>query len=247
MIFPNQKTKIGNRKSKMGQIIEGKLRFCYYHATMWRLLPVLFIFVACSLGPANLGSKPASDLEARKIKRIAIFPLESLSGETKSKTPFAVDPRAENSPAALLSRQLYSAMSQLSDWQIVSDREVREMEPLVPPGSPETRSRRLGQLVYADAVISGRVLRFREREGEALGAMSPASVAFVLEMWDVKRGDVIWSAHFDETQQALSENLFNLGQIGSRGVRWLKAEELSLEGIKKAVGQLHQALFGKSK
>jgi hypothetical protein len=213
---------------------------------MWRFLPVLFLFVACSVGPANLNSKPTADLEARKIKRIAIFPLESLSGETKSKTPFAADPRTESLPAALLSRQLYSAMSQLSDWQIVSDREVREMEPLVPAGSPEARARRLGQLVYADAVISGRVLRFREREGEAMGAMSPASVAFVLELWDVKRGDAIWSARFDETQQALSENLFNLGQIKSRGVGWLKAEELSLEGVKKAIGQLHQALYRKS-
>jgi hypothetical protein len=214
---------------------------------MWRFLPILFIFIACSVGPANFDSKAVSDIEARKIKRIAIFPLESLSGDTKSKTPFAVDPRSENSPAALLSRQLYSAMSQLSDWQIVSDREVREMEPLVPPGSPEARARRLGQLVYADAVVSGRVLRFREREGEALGVKNPASVAFVLEAWDVKRGDVLWSARFDETQQALSENLFNLGQIKSRGVGWLKAEELSLEGVKKAVNQLHQALYGKSK
>ena len=214
---------------------------------MWKYLPLLFVFFACSVGPANFDSKAVPDLEARKIKRIAIFPLESLSGETKSKVPFAADPRSESSPAALLSRQLYSALSQLSDWQLVSDREVREMEPLVPTSSPESRARRLGQLVYADAVLSGRILRFREREGEAIGAMSPASVAFVLEMWDVKRGDVIWSARFDETQQALSENLFALRQIGSRGVGWLKAEELSLEGVKKAVGQLHQALYGKSK
>ena len=213
---------------------------------MRRFLPVLFLFVACSVGPANFDSKAASDLEARKIKRIAIFPLESLSGENKSKVPFAADPRSESSPAALLSRQLYSAMSQSPDWQIISNREVREMEPLVPPGSPEARARRLGQLVYADAVVSGRILRFREREGEAIGAMSPASVAFVLEVWDVKRGDVIWSARFDETQQALSENLFALGKISSRGVGWLKAEELSLEGVKKAVTQLHQALYRKS-
>ena len=213
---------------------------------MWKYLPLLFVFFACSVGPANFDSKAVPDLEARKIKRIAIFPLESLSGENKSKVPFAADPRSENSPAALLSRQLYSTLGQLPNWQIISNREVREMEPLVPPGSPEARARRLGQLVYADAVLSGRILRFREREGEAIGAMSPASVAFVLEMWDVKRGDVIWSARFDETQQSLSENLFALRQIGSRGVGWLKAEELSLEGVKKAVDQLHRALYQKS-
>jgi hypothetical protein len=37
----------------------------------------------------------------------------------------------------------------------------------------------------------------------------------------------------------------NIGQVASRGVRWLKAEELSLEGVKKAVGQLHRALYRK--
>jgi hypothetical protein len=62
----------------------------------------------------------------------------------------------------------------------------------------------------------------------------------------VKRGDTIWTARFDETQKPLNENLLNLGQVASRGVRWLKAEELSLEGVKKAVGQLHQVLYGKS-
>jgi hypothetical protein len=210
---------------------------------MWKLLPLLFFLAAC--GSSSLSSKSTtSDLDNRKIRRIAIFPLESLSGRDKNRVPFSG--ATENSGAAVISRQLYSTMSQLPDWQIVSDREVREMESLVPPGSPEARARRLGQLVYADAVISGRLLRFHEREGESMGAMSPASVAFVLEVWDVKRGDLIWTARFDETQKSLSEDLLSLGQVASRGVRWLKAEELSLEGVKKAVGQLHQALSRRS-
>jgi len=211
---------------------------------MWRFLPALFALAACGVGPGTFDSKYNTDLEARKIRRIAIFPFESLSGEERARLPFSPDTE-DHSPAALISRQLYTTMSQSPNWQMISDREVREMMPLVPPGSPEARARRLGQLVYADAVISGRVLRFREREGEALGVKSPASVAFVLELWDVKRGDSIWSARFDETQKALSENLFALGQVTSRGVKWLKAEELALEGVKKAVTDLHQALYRK--
>jgi hypothetical protein len=70
-------------------------------------------------------------------------------------------------------------------------------------------------------------------------------VAFVLEAWDVKRGDAVWSARFDETQKPLSENLFGIGQFASRGVRWVTAEELAQEGVKKAVDQLHQALYRK--
>jgi TolB-like protein len=207
-------------------------------------LPALFFLAACGVGTGTFDSKSTTDLEARKIKRIAVFPLEALSGEERPRVPFSAGGSGDP-PAALISRQLYTAMSQLPNWQVISDREVREMLPLVPPGSPEARVRRLGQLVYADAVITGRVLRFREREGEALGVKSPASVAFVLELWDVKRGDSIWSARFDETQKPLSENLFALGQVGSRGVRWLTAEELAREGVKKAVSDLHQALYRK--
>ena len=216
--------------------------------TMWRLLPLAFLFLSCSLGPGNFESRHFADAGARNIKRIAIFPLDAFFGEEKTSVPYSpavfADGRGrEKTAASVVSHHLYNAMSGLSNWQIVSDREVKEVEPLVPQGSPEARVRRLGQLVYADAVISGRILRYREREGEALGAQNPASVAFVLELRDVKRGDLIWSARFDETQKPLSENLFALGDFTQRGWRWLTAEELALEGVKKAVQQLHEALY----
>ena len=93
-----------------------------------------------------------------------------------------------------------------------------------------------------DAVIVPRVRRYRERVGDEWGAKSPASVSFVLDLVDVRRGDVIWSATYDETQKSLTENIFALGDIGTRGVRWLSAEQLAQEGVKKAVGQLHQMI-----
>ncbi|HEX9443551.1 MAG TPA: hypothetical protein VGA73_05495, partial [Candidatus Binatia bacterium] len=122
---------------------------------MWHFLlfPLVLLLAACGAGSTNLNSTATNDLESRKLRRIAVFPLESLSGEGPSRVPFTAG--GEKTPAMLISRQLYAAMTQLPDWQVVSDREVREMEPLVPKGSPEGRARRLGQLVYADAVISG--------------------------------------------------------------------------------------------
>jgi hypothetical protein len=78
--------------------------------------------------------------------------------------------------------------------------------------------------------------------GDEWGAKSPASVAFVLDLIDVRRGDVIWSARFDETQKSLSENIFAIGDIGQRGVRWLTAEQLTQEGVRKALAQLHQII-----
>jgi hypothetical protein len=91
-------------------------------------------------------------------------------------------------------------------------------------------------------VITGRMLRYRERVGSDLGVQSPASVAFTLDLIDVQRGDVIWSTRFDETQKGLSENILSLGDIRERGLRWLTAEQLAQDGVRKAIHQLHQAI-----
>jgi hypothetical protein len=142
----------------------------------------------------------------------------------------------------MLARLVYSSMAAMPNWQIVSDSEVREVAQSIPPGADIARLRKIGEMVYADAVIVGRVERYRERIGNEWGAKSPASVAFVLNLIDVRRGDTVWSARFDETQKPLSENIFALGQIGERGIRWLSAEQLTSEGVRKAVAQLHQVL-----
>jgi hypothetical protein len=68
-------------------------------------------------------------------------------------------------------------------------------------------------------------------------------VAFTLELIDVQRGDVVWSSRFDETQKGLSENILGLGDIRERGLRWLTAEELAQDGVRKIINQLHQAVF----
>lgn len=184
----------------------------------------------------------------RNIRRIAVFPLDPISLGEKAKLPYSPSPSidgksGEKEAASILGNFLYSTMSALPRWQIVSDREVREVGAMVPQGEESDRAKRLGALVFADAVIFGRVLRYRERVGEEWGARSPASVAFVLDLWDVRRGDLIWSGRFDETQRPLSENLLSLGEFTQRGGRWLTAEELALEGIKKATNQLHQTLY----
>jgi hypothetical protein len=142
----------------------------------------------------------------------------------------------------LLAKLVYSTTASLPSWQIVSESEMRDVAQTVSPLSEMARIKKIGELVFADAVITTRMQRYRERIGEEWGVKSPASVAFVLDLIDVRRGDVIWSARFDETQKPLSENIFALGDISQRGVRWLSAEQLMHEGVKKAVAQLHQIL-----
>jgi hypothetical protein len=197
------------------------------------------VVAGCSFGPGNLQSKYSSDLESRRIKRIAVLPAGAQSATATSMT--AAIP-SERQAAEVLTKHMYSALTSLGNWQIVSDAEVQQAFESVPDLTGATRLRRIGELVFADAVMIGRVERYRERVGDEWGVKSPASVAFVLDLIDVRRGDVIWSARFDETQKSLSENIFALRDISERGVRWLSAEQLTHEGVKKAVAQLHQTL-----
>jgi|SRR5688572_6270699 hypothetical protein len=194
----------------------------------------LTVLAGCSFGSGNLQSKHSNDLESRRIRRIAVIPPDTSAAPAQ--------PSGNDNPDEMLAKQLYSAMASLPNWQIVSESEVKQVEQMKPATSETARLRQIGEMVFADAVMVGRVLRFRERIGDDWGVKSPASVAFVLDLIDVRRGDVIWSSRFDETQQALSENVFGLGNIGQRGVRWLRAEQLAMDGVKKAVGQLHQIL-----
>ena len=171
-----------------------------------------------------------------------------ITAEQKPKIPFTSTSASEakiseQEAADLLARLVYSTVLPMSGWQIVADSEVREAAQSVSEGNEPSRLRQLGQMVYADAVLTGRIIRYRERVGNELGAKSPASVAFVLDLVDVRRGDVIWSGRFDETQRSLSENIFALGDILSQGgIKWLTAEQLTHEGVKKAAAQLHQVL-----
>jgi hypothetical protein len=91
----------------------------------------------------------------------------------------------------------------------------------------------MGRSVEADAVLVGTIYRFRQRVGSSLGADSPASVAFAMELIRVADGRVIWRRPFDQTQQSLDQNLLEVGKFFKRGGKWITAEALASEGLKE--------------
>jgi curli biogenesis system outer membrane secretion channel CsgG len=211
------------------------------------LLLFSLVLFSCSLGPTNLQVRTADDLRSRGIKRIAAMPVEFVSGTNLGTSSYGSNEppqrrTLEKSPGALVTDYLYAALVASPNWQVVSEREVGEMRATIPDGSGN-QARKLGELVFADGVVFGRVVRFRNRVGEDLGVQSPASVAFTLQLMDVKRGDIVWTAEYQETQKPLSANLFAIGDFTRRGAKWLTAEELARDGVQKAVEQLNQMLY----
>jgi hypothetical protein len=89
----------------------------------------------------------------------------------------------------------------------------------------------------ADAVVTGTVYRFRERSGEAMGTLQPASVGFEVKVF-TGDGKLFRSLVFDHTQVALSENALTAAQYPGGGSRWLTAEELARWGAERVVREL---------
>ncbi|MEZ4526401.1 MAG: hypothetical protein R2941_10825 [Desulfobacterales bacterium] len=88
-----------------------------------------------------------------------------------------------------------------------------------------------GRKLGADAVLTGHIYRFADRVGRKLSVESPASVAFDLHFLRVSDGQVLWSGHFDETQKALTDDLFRLPTFLKRDGQWITAEQMAVSGL----------------
>lgn len=106
----------------------------------------------------------------------------------------------------------------------VPDRETRR-------GWAQLASEQFG----ADVLAVGRLDRFRERSGEAMGSERPASVAFDIELLSAPSGDPLWRGRFDQTQRSLTESVLQASRYPGRGTRWLTVNEFAQWGMQKVV------------
>lgn len=81
--------------------------------------------------------------------------------------------------------------------------------------------------------ISLLIYRYEERVGGNLGVEKPAGIGFHMHLIENNVLKRVFT--FDEDQQALSENLLNLGKFLRRGAKWLTVEELSRDAINQGL------------
>jgi hypothetical protein len=134
-----------------------------------------------------------------------------------------------------LAQLLQQKMDALGTFTILPLEKVEDVFSKTDKGQFELRPLRsaiqLGKELNVDFIFVGFLFRFEERIGSRIGADKPASVSFDVHLLRVKDGKRVWDGKFDETQQALSENLLKIGSFVRRGGAWLKAEELSSVGM----------------
>jgi hypothetical protein len=134
-----------------------------------------------------------------------------------------------------LAQLLQQKMDTLGTLKIFPLEKVEDLFSRTDKGQFELRPLRsalqLGKELGVDFIFVGSLFRFEERVGSRVGVDKPASVGFDVHLLRVRDGKRVWDGKFDETQQALSENLLKIGSFVRRGAAWLKAEELSSVGM----------------
>ena len=96
----------------------------------------------------------------------------------------------------------------------------------------------VGRCMNVDALVVPQVYEWRQREGSGAGVVRPARIVLAFFTIDTRSETLIARSHFEETQQALTDNLLNTRQFFKRGARWVTAEELSVEAMERAIKEL---------
>jgi hypothetical protein len=132
----------------------------------------------------------------------------------------------------LLTDLLIDALRQQTDFQILPSRDASAlMERLKSSGVQQRRPLdvlvQAGRLMKTELVVQGYLYRFEDRVGKDYSAESPASVAFEVHLINSDAQKLVWSGYFDQTQQALTDDLRYIGTFFRRGGRWVTAEDMT--------------------
>lgn len=95
-----------------------------------------------------------------------------------------------------------------------------------------------GKKQGAHLLLVPQVLDWHEREGSGAGVIQPAHVRVEFFLLNIDRDLVIGRSVFEETQQGLVDNLLNVGAFLHRRGQWVTAEQLCIDGIRKATRDL---------
>ncbi|RMH08244.1 MAG: hypothetical protein D6704_03380 [Nitrospirae bacterium] len=98
----------------------------------------------------------------------------------------------------------------------------------------QTRAQQLGRALSVDAVLTGLVRVYRERQGGPFGG-TPAAVGFEVRLIRTSDGLTLWRGDFYEEQKPLTEDF--LGFL-RRGGRFVTVEELAHSGVVQVMRHL---------
>ena len=172
-----------------------------------------------------------------KVHRVAVMPVID--------HPNATGEPIEDGAAESITADVWGYMTLVSGWEVVPESDVRGVMQQLPPttlANMQDNAMKLGRQLSADAVVYGTVTRYQERVGSDYAAKSPAAVAFALHLVDVHNGVVLWTARYARQQEALTQNIFNVGNFLANRGRWVHANDLAQRGVDESLEDLASKL-----
>ena len=204
------------------------------------IIPLIPLNTGCYPKRAHVSEKKRSQLNVRKMVVVGFRPVKSPGDEPGmihgplSGTIFMAEPIpqdvAKKMTATLFDRLLKDKSYDLTSpgqakgvfsSLVSSDTALGEIEIL----------QKIGKAFSSDAVLTGYVYRWREREGGDYAIERPASVAFDLYLVRADDGAILWKGRFNKTQRSLTEDILDMETFLKSKGKWLKAETLMELGL----------------
>jgi hypothetical protein len=181
------------------------------------------------------------EVDPKTLARIAVAPFVPAS-DFRGSGDRGISTGGEGAEAAaIVSRIASDALTEAGFAVIPASDVARGFEgegKVVPHGDKAAFAEAVAREFGATAVLFGTVYRYRERRGGELGATRAASVGIELALHAAPGARLLWTARFDHTQQALSQNALEAPRYPGAGSRWLSAAELSRWGLDAAAQRL---------
>ena len=232
--------------------------------TNFRTSPAISLFILsfCLIAHNSSNHVPLGFLHKRgetkltplpELNRIAVLPMDRASAQPNLERPTCLlsgplpDVRRITPDASSeVTRLLFQKFQSDQRFLIVSEgRCIGFLNSLLATDIKASELRLIqafGEDLKVDAVLYSKLFRFEDRIGGEYSVKRPASVAFTLQIIRVSDGATLWRNTFDETQQALLENLMKAGLYRKTGIRWLTATQLADYGLNRAADELKSLL-----
>ncbi len=191
------------------------------------LLALSLLTAGCIKG----GTSPAPELPSFAVTCVGVLPAVAAVNHDKTVAVAAAE-EAKQTEAGLffMDDLLKKYFGNREDVRLVSDGQISGMDKNL-PAQPLERARVIADRLSCNAVLETTLRRYRDRVGGQYTADEPASVSFGYRLIAIPEGNVLCRGAFDETQQSVMENLFNIRTGSDNAFSWLTARQLMEQGL----------------
>jgi hypothetical protein len=205
-----------------------------YFRSFWVVLLMLSSLIDAGCGTKYVSYTISPKWDKVKITKVAAVPFAFVPGGGEDGFRSAkVDPHG----VELITSMFLHGLEDAGYTVIPFDEETKEQ--LSPQGTLAIDViKSVGEKTGAEAVLTGVITRYEEREGGPWAIKKPASIGFEVNLISTADGTILWNGRYAETQKSLVEDLSMTFTFFKRKGKWLTAEELARYGVEDVLETL---------